>query len=205
MGNRSSVKAGRIILINIAAMIAVAIAVLAGAMRWVRGYTMHGQYIQVPGICGMDEAEAADILSKAGLSYEISDIRFEKSLKAGMIIEQNPESGSNVKKGRRIYLTVNSGNQPTKAIPDLAENSSLREAQSRLQALGFHLSETERVDGDMDWVYGIKYKGRPIEAGAQMPEGSTLTIVAGNGNVILNLEESDETELIDDSFFDSRM
>ncbi len=198
-------KAGKIILVNIAAMAAIVIFILAGAMHWIKGYTMHGQYIQVPEVCGMDEAGAADVLGRAGLTYEISDVRFERSAKAGMIIEQNPESGSNVKEGRKIYLTVNSGNQPTKAVPDLAENSSLREAQSRLQALGFHLDETERIDGDMDWVYSIKYNGRDVTAGTQIPEGSTLTIVAGNGNMVLDLEKSDETDLVDDSFFDSRM
>ncbi len=198
-------KAGKIILVNIAAMAAIVIFILAGAMHWIKGYTMHGKYIQVPEICGMDEASAANVLGKAGLAYEISDVRFERAAKAGTIIEQNPESGSNVKEGRKIYLTVNSGNQPTKAVPDLAENSSLREAQSRLQALGFRLDETERIDGDMDWVYSIKYNGRDVAAGTQIPEGSTLTIVAGNGNMVLDLERSDETDLIDDSFFDSRM
>ncbi|MCQ2057094.1 MAG: PASTA domain-containing protein [Bacteroidaceae bacterium] len=203
--NESKKKTIRIILLNVAAMIAIAVFIIAGTMHWIKGYTMHGQYIQVPEICGMSEESAAEVLERAGLSYEISDIRFDKSMKAGMIIEQNPKSGSNVKEGRKIYLVVNSGNQPTKAIPDLTENSSLREAQARLKALGFHIDETERVDGDLDWVYGIKYDGKDVEAGAQVPEGSTLTIVAGNGNMILNLEQSDETDLIDDSFFDSRM
>lgn len=203
--NESKKKTGKIILFNIVAMIALVVLIIAGTMHWIKGYTLHGQYIQVPDICGMSEESAAGVLIKAGLSYEISDVRYDKSMKAGSIIEQNPKSGSNVKNGRKIYLTINSGNQPTKAIPDLAENSSLREAQSRLKALGFHTSETERIDGDLDWVYGIKYNGKTVQAGTQVPEGSTLTIVAGNGNMILDLQESDETDLIDDSFFGSRM
>ena len=89
-----------------------------------------------------------------------------------------------------------------RAVPDVADNSSLRAAESRLEAAGFKLAKTEYVDGDMDWVYEIRYQGVAIEAGTEIPEGSTLTIVAGNGNPVDNLEEADSTAVIDSEFFE---
>lgn len=202
---KSNNRPAKIILVNIGIMLAIVIIILVCTMHWISGYTMHGTYIKVPDVCGMNEENAAAVLHEAGLSYEISDVRFEKSMAAGMIIEQNPESGANVKLGREIYLTLNSGNQPTKAIPDLADNSSVREAESRLKSMGFNIAGIERINGDLDWVYGIKYRDQPVTAGTQLPEGSTLTIIAGNGNMILDLEEADSTDMVDDTFFDSML
>ena len=46
---------------------------------------------------------------------------------------------------------------------------------------GFNLTEPELIPGDLDWVYDIKLGDEILRAGQEIPEGSTLTIVAGNG------------------------
>ena len=120
----------------------------------------------------------------------------------GGVIEQNPKPGSFVKQERKIYLTLNSGKEPMKKVPDLADNSSLRAAESHLRAAGFKLSPTVYVDGDMDWVYEIRYQGLEIKAGTEIPEGSVLTIVAGNGNPVEHIEEVDSATVIDSDFFE---
>lgn len=191
------------VLANLGAMILVVIILLAVTMRWIKGYTMHGQYINVPDVCGMYEADADRELSAWGLLYEISDVRFEEGMEPGQIVEQRPKALSNVKPGRTVYLTVNSGNQPMKAIPDLADNSSLRAAQAQLSSMGFSLGETEYVSGDKDWVYGVKLDGRELSKGETVPEGSRLTIVAGNGEEELDLTPADSSEMIQADFFDS--
>jgi len=87
-------------------------------------------------------------------------------------------------------------------VPDVADNSSLRAAESRLKAAGFKLSRTVYVNGDLDWVYEIRYQGKEIEAGTEIPEGSVLTIVAGNGTPAELIEEVDSTAVIDSDFFE---
>lgn len=197
-GNKAFLK----ILVSIAAMCLTGIILLTITMHWIEKYTMHGQSIQVPDVCGMYEEEAGLAFSSNGLQYEISDVRYDESLDAGQIIEQNPKAGANVKQGRTVYLTVNSGNQPMKAIPDLAGNSSLRAAKAQLSAAGFRLTEPELIEGDLDWVYGIKYLGSEVSAGTLVPEGSTLTIISGNGNEVIELEAADSSEIIQSDFFD---
>ena len=120
----------------------------------------------------------------------------------GGVIEQKPKPGAYVKDGRKIYLTLNSGKVPMRAVPDVADNSSLRAAESRLQAAGFKLTKTVYVNGDLDWVYEIRYQGKEVEAGTELPEGSILTIVAGNGSPIEYIEEVDSTAVIDTDFFE---
>lgn len=191
------------ILISLGAMVLTVIVLTVITMRWIKGYTLHGQYINVPDVCGMYEADADRELSAWGLHYEVSDVRFEEGMEPGQIIEQRPKALSNVKPGRTVYLAVNSGNQPMKAIPDLADNSSLRAAQAQLSSMGFSLDETEYVSGDKDWVFGVKLDGRELRKGEMVPEGSRLTIVAGNGEEDLELAPADSSEMIQTDFFDS--
>lgn len=198
-----NIKRGILILLaNLLAMVIVAIILIIVTFRWMESYTLHGQYITVPDVTGMYEEEARQTLSIAGLNYEISDYKFDKTMVEGGVIEQKPKPGAFVKQGRKIYLTLNSGKEPLKAIPDVADNSSLRAAESKLRAAGFKLTEPEYVDGDLDWVYEIRYLGEEIKAGTEIPEGSTLTIVAGNGNPVVEIEEADSTIVIDMDFFE---
>ena len=69
---------------------------------------------------------------------------------------------------------------PTMAIPDIADNSSLREAQARLKAMGFKLGPVQYVAGDKDWVYGVKCQGRNVYAGDRVPVDALLVLQVGN-------------------------
>lgn len=190
-----------IILLNVLAMIVIATILVLLTFRWIKSYTLHGQYIAVPDVTGMYEEEAGKALAAAGLKYEVLDYKYDKMMVEGGVIEQKPRPGAYVKDGRKIYLTVNSGKEPLRAVPDVADNSSLRAAESKLRAAGFKLGGTVYVDGDLDWVYEIRYDGKVIEAGTEIPEGSTLTIVAGNGNPVERIEAVDSTTVIDTEFF----
>jgi beta-lactam-binding protein with PASTA domain len=190
------------ILLNLFLMIGLSCLLIVITFSWIKSYTRHGQYISVPDVSGMFEEEAGQALVAVGLKYEVLDYKYDRMTVEGGVIEQKPKSGSYVKDGRTIYLTLNSGREPLRAVPDVADNSSLRAAESRLNAAGFKLGRTVYVDGDLDWVYEIRYQGEKIEAGTQIPEGSTLTIVAGNGNPVEHIEEVDSTTIIDSDFFE---
>jgi len=191
-----------IILLNVLAMIVIATILVLLTFRWIKSYTLHGQYITVPDVSGMYEEEAEQALAAIGLKYEVLDYKYDKMMVEGGVIEQKPKPGAYVKDGRKIYLTLNSGKEPVRAVPDLADNSSLRAAESRLQAAGFKLAPTVYIDGDLDWVYEIRYQGEPIDAGTEIPEGSTLTIVVGNGTPVEVIEDVDSTAIIDADFFE---
>ncbi len=190
------------ILLNLFLMIGLSCLLIVITFSWIKSYTRHGQYISVPDVSGMFEEEAGQALAAVGLKYEVLDYKYDRMTVEGGVIEQKPKSGSYVKDGRTIYLTLNSGREPLRAVPDVADNSSLRAAESRLNAAGFKLGRTVYVDGDLDWVYEIRYQGEKIEAGTQIPEGSTLIIVAGNGNPVEHIEEVDSTTIIDSDFFE---
>ncbi|MBO7110532.1 MAG: PASTA domain-containing protein [Bacteroidaceae bacterium] len=190
------------ILLNLLIMAVLAFLLVIITFKWIESYTRHGEYIAVPDVHGMYEKEAGEALAAAGLKYEVLDYKYDKMMVEGGVIEQKPKPGAYVKDGRKIYLTLNSGKVPMRAVPDVADNSSLRAAEARLTAAGFKLGRTVYVDGDLDWVYEIRYQGEKIEAGSEIPEGSLLTIVAGNGTPVERIEEVDSTTVIDSEFFE---
>ena len=78
-----------------------------------------------------------------------------------------------------------------RAIPDVADNSSLRQAQAKLLNAGFKLNQVQLVNGEKDWVYGVKYKGRTLTNGEKVPVGATLTLIVGDGGELP--QEGDST------------
>lgn len=174
----------RLLIINLAAMVAVVIAAIFFTFRWIDNYTEHGIAIKVVDVTGMQEEEAIQALSKHDLIGITSDHIFVKGVPAGEVISQRPAGNAKVKRGRKIYLTVSSGNHPMITVPDIADNSSLRQAESRLRAAGFQLTPHDTIDGELDWVYGIRYNGRELNGEEKIPEGSTLTLIIGGGDKI---------------------
>ena len=201
--SRTRKKRGNLLrlLIHIALMLITFIIILMLVFRWLNTYTRHGKYIEVPAVTGLSQEEAESTLTARKLKPEVSDFQFDRNMAPGAVIKQQPVAGAHVKDGRTIYLTVNSGKEPLRVVPDVADNSSLRAAESRLRIEGFHLTDPVRIDGDLDWVYEIRYGDSAVSAGTELPEGALLTIVAGNGNAVEEVEEPDSTMIIEYDFF----
>lgn len=172
----------------------VAILLVAGGLFFIRFYTHHGEVIEMPDICGQNSEVAVKKLKMLGLRAEVTDTGFVKTLPPGTILEQSIASGTEIKPGRLITLTINSAGSPTIALPDLADNCSLREAQTRLKAIGFKLAPPELILGEKDWVYGVKVNGRTASAGTRVPAGAAITLVVGNGD---NEEEFNGNDSLD--------
>ena len=86
-----------------------------------------------------------------------------------------------MKSGRIIYLTVNALKTPTITLPDIIDNSSLREAMAKLTAMGFKLAMPQFVPGEKDWVYGVLVGGKSVVTGAKISVEDSLVIQVGNG------------------------
>ena len=128
-------------------------------------YTHHGEFVEVPKIEGMVYERARALIEERGLNLMVTDSGYNKRLPANSILVQNPGSGLKVKEGHTIYVTVNSPSSPSFAIPDVIDNSSFREAEAKLTAIGFKLQPPQQVEGEKDWVYGILCRGRRVSTG----------------------------------------
>ena len=179
---------------NLLAMVLIVLAVVLGALKGIDIYTHHGEAVAVPDIKGMGLAEASKMLRNSHLIGLVSDSTYRSDERAGCILECNPPAGQRVKQGRTVYLTVNAMNTPLQEVPDVADNSSLRQARARLLAAGFQLDENDSIPGERDWVYGVKYQGRMLLQGEKVPMGSHLTLLVGDGGGELQPTDSTAVE-----------
>ncbi len=176
-----SFKTNRFFWLNIIAMMVVVIGLVFGVLKWLDVHTRHGETVVVPDVKGMTVEEATGMFRNHGLQCVVSDTRYVKNEAAGVILDLKPEVGERVKEGRTIYLTVNTQEVPLRPVPDVADNSSLRQAEAKLQSAGFKLAKVQLVSGEKDWVYGVKYQGRQLAAGEKVPLGASLTLMVGDG------------------------
>lgn len=167
---------------NFILMFIVAFALIGGILFALNIYTRHSNSIIVPNLKGMQPDEAARLVSDIKLNYEVIDSLYKENGVAGAILEQVPTENSHVKKGRTIYLTVQSFNEPMIAIPDL-EDASLRQSQTLLTTLGLNKINVEYIPSEYkDLVYAVEYNGRVLKPGQKVPKNAIITIKVGNGN-----------------------
>jgi beta-lactam-binding protein with PASTA domain len=192
---------------HLMAMALVVILVCVGVGFGLDAYTHHGEGIVVPDLKGMGYDKACQLLAERGLVIVVNDSGYSKQLPANSVLAQTPAFGQKVKEGRIIYVTINSPHSPTFAIPDIVDNSSVREAEARLQAMGFRLTEPQLVDGEKDWVYGLLCRGHRVSNGDRITMDYPLTLMVGKGTIddadsILFVEPARESEV--DEFVEIR-
>jgi beta-lactam-binding protein with PASTA domain len=175
---------------NLIAMVLVIVALCLGVKYGLEWYTHHGEGIKVPKIEGMTFTDARSLILEDGLNILVADSGYNKKLPANCVLAQNPGPGTLVKSGHTIYVTVNSPSSPTFAIPDIVDNSSYREAEAKLTAMGFKLLPPKLVPGEKDWVYGILCRGRRVASGENISIETPLTLMIGNGEY-----DTDEIDL----------
>lgn len=144
-------------------------------------YTRHGQEVEVPNLMNMSFDQAKLLLDEYDLNIQVADSGYNKRMPADCILAQMPGATAKVKAGHIIYVTVNSPSSPTVTIPDIIDNSSLREAEAKLAAMGFKLLPPKRIVGEKDWVYGIISRGRRVGTGDRVSTDAPLTLIVGTG------------------------
>ena len=98
-------------------------------------YTRHGIAVQVPNVENRPYQKAKQLMQKQDLTVKRQVGRYNPNVPRETVVDQNPPPNSDVKPGRRVYLTVNAGNVPMVSVPDL-NGISVREAKNRISSLG---------------------------------------------------------------------
>lgn len=178
---------------NLAAMALVVVLACYGLKYWLGVYTHHGEAIEVPDLRQKSFKDAQHILRGLGLDVTVSDTGYVKTLSPDCILEQTPEPGARVKSGRMVTVIVNAAHSPMITLPDIIDNSSLREAMAKLSAMGFKVGKPEYIPGERDWVYGVTVRGCQVVAGERISVDDVVTVQAGSGI----RDESDSIEYVD--------
>lgn len=166
------------------ALAIVAIVVLCFIMlKWLNVSTNHGEFETVPDLKGKSINVAEIELGENNLVMEIQDsANFNPNYPKFSVIEQEPQSGKQVKENRKIYLTLNPSGYRKIEVPDLKERT-YRQAKPTLEALGFKVGKlTYENNIAEDMVLRMTHKGKTIEPSDKLEKTSVIDLVLGNGN-----------------------
>jgi eukaryotic-like serine/threonine-protein kinase len=169
-------------ILNFLASLAVIIMLLGFVYKWLDSYTDHGNSVTVPDLRGMTIAQAETFLKTKNLSFKISDSSaFIADKPHGTIVEQDPRSDEKVKQGRTIYLSITRSIAPLVKLPSL-KDVSLRQAEAILDAYGLKAGEhIFKPDLAKNAVLGLMMNGKTITEEDEIPKGSVIDLIVGDG------------------------
>lgn len=172
----------KVFLKQIALAVVATVVLVFLALKWLKSSTNHGDFETVPQLTGKSISVAEIELKENNLVMQIQDsANFNPEYPKFSVIEQEPPVGAKVKKGRKVYITLNPTGFRKVRVPDLLE-STLRQAKPTLEALDFKVGKLTYVDNiGKDIVLGMKHKGQTISAGDMLPKTETIDLVLGNG------------------------
>ncbi len=99
--------------------------------------------VMVPDLQGLTYDQARDRLLEQGLMVEIRSREFHDEIASGMLITQSPEVGKEVKRGRRVSVTLSRGKEIA-VIPEV-KGLSEHHARKELRRGGFTIGRVIRT------------------------------------------------------------
>lgn len=132
--------------------------------------------VKVPNITGLSLSRAGEIIKSSKL--RVAEVRevYSESVPKGRIIRQLPFAGSEVREGRRMYITVSRGIEKV-TIPYLIGKPE-RDAWLDILRLGFNVGEITYEERE-DKPGGIVLRQYP-RYGTKLPYGTTINIVVSS-------------------------
>ncbi len=143
--------------------------------------TRHGARRTVPVLTGIPLAEAERLAERNDLELIVNDSLYVTLYEGGIVLDQLPEQGVEVKPGRKIYVTINSFSQRMVPMPYVA-GRSLRQAKNMLEIAGLEIERlVYRADMATNYVLEQHYQGQVVEADdrIQAEAGSGVTLYVG--------------------------
>jgi penicillin-binding protein 1A len=139
------------------------------------------QYLTVPSVVGMRQAEAIGVLRAAGFNVAVELV--SSGQPPGTVVAQDPDGGSSAQQTSTVTIQVVEETSPTPevAIVPNVIGSTQGSASARLRSAGFTVTisyerECDPKDEDCDYRRGVVWAQAP-SGGSQAQTGSTVTIV----------------------------
>lgn len=128
------------LLYNLVVIAAILLALAIVAHLVMQFGTRHGARRTVPDFSGIRLVDAERLAAKHDLELHINDSLFVPAYEGGIVLDQLPEGGVEVKPGRTVYITINSFRQKMVEVPYVA-GRSLRQAKNMLEIAGLEIAE----------------------------------------------------------------
>jgi len=147
-------------------------------------YTRYHDIIHVPSLVGLSLISAKDTLHKYDLDLVILDsAAYNPNYNRGSILSHTPKANSEVKPGRKIYLTINPLTIQYIPLPDL-NNKSLRQGIRLLENHAFIVGDLHYVEYfAQDLIRFTKFNNQIVHANDSLPKFTTIDLYVGDGHI----------------------
>ena len=166
---------------NLFLIVVIMLALAISAHLLMQLATRHGARCTVPDFSGIALDDAEQLAKKHDLELHINDSLFVPAYEGGIILDQLPKGGVEVKPGRTVYITINSFRQKMVPVPYVASRS-LRQAKNMLEIAGLEIKELiYRPDMATNYVLEEFYERQQILADSRIEAemGSGITLYVG--------------------------
>ena len=155
-----------------------------------KAYTRHNKEFDMPSFVGQDFQQVKKENSE-DFNFIVIDSVYPKGHQddqPGTIIQQNPEPGSKVKKGRNVYAII-VATTPEPTIMPALKGISLREAIGRLESNGLEVEHLEyKAYPYKNNVIEQYFQGKPIQDSVKIIKGSKIVLHVGIGEDKTNIK-----------------
>jgi beta-lactam-binding protein with PASTA domain len=141
-------------------------------------YVKLGKEIRMPKVTDLTAGEAAQLLTQQGFEVIFQDSIFSAVHPEGTVIDQNPYASAMVKDGRRVYLTISSGEKPV-IMPDLIGKSP-RNTELLLKSAGLVLGSKGYKSSSIVPAGAVAEQSFP--AGQELKPGTRVGIKISTGH-----------------------
>lgn len=167
-------------------------------------YTNHNEIVEVPDFKGKSLLQLEEFIKDKEVNYRIIDSIYNPDEEPGIVLSQEPEVGSTVKKQRTIYLYVTSLLPPQILMPKLIDRS-LRQATSMIESYGLKLGSINYVeDPCINCIIKQFADGKIIEPGTPIKKNTRIDLEVGKGNSNTEMENLKELDLIGLSYCEAK-
>lgn len=162
-------------------MVVVVVVGIFAVATFFKHYTKHDEFVEVPDFKGFHYTELDQYISDKNLRYSISDSVFHADQPRGVVLEQQPKAGSEVKPNRNIYVTINSVIPPSVVLPELRDYT-VRQVVNKIPTYGLEIDSIIYKPAECDnCVIGVLFEGEEIEPGVHIEKGKSITLIVGEG------------------------
>ena len=169
-------------------VVVVAIIILSSIAMMI--ITRHGTHRTVPNFTGAKLSVVEQEAGRNGLEIIINDSLFVPAYEGGIVLDQLPKAGAEVKAGRKVYVTINSFREKMVKVPYVA-GRSLRQAKNMLEVAGLGI---EKLIYEND--IATNYVLAEIVDGKEMSNQSDVELEMGSGVVLKVGVEPDKNSTI---------
>lgn len=147
-----------------------------------RIHTRQNRLIAVPDLYQMPLEQAQVLLKDLRLGFEVIDsTQFNPEFPPLSVIEQQPRASEQVKRKRKVYVTLNPATYRNVSIPKVVQ-VTYRNAASSLRAVGLDVGKiTYRNNIGKDMVLELRVNGKKVIPGEKQPKTTKIDLVLGNG------------------------